>query len=155
MKLKLLSWNVRGANNLDKRKIISNFVRSQRMDLVCIQETKIQDFSNACTCSFRAGRFHDWKALEAEGAAGGILLFWDKRKMNLVEAEICSFSITCLFKNVEDGFMWAFTGVYGPIERSKQEILWKELRSLKGLWGGGEGGGTLVLRKGLQCDPFS
>ena len=62
MKLKLLSWNVRGENNLDKRKIISNFVRSQRIDLVCIQETKIQDFSNACTRSFRAGRFHDWKA---------------------------------------------------------------------------------------------
>ena len=78
MKLKLLSWNVRGANNLDKRKIISNFVRSQRVDLVCVQETKIQDLSNACARSFGVGRFHDWKALEAEGAAGGILLFWDK-----------------------------------------------------------------------------
>ena len=85
------------------------------MDLVCIQETKIQDFSNACARSFGAGRFHDWKALEAEGATGGILLFWDKRKMNLVKAEIGSFSITCLFKNVEDGFMWPFTGVYNPI----------------------------------------
>ena len=69
MKLKRLSWNVRGANNLDKRKIISNFVRSQRVDLVCIQETKIQDLSNACARSFGVGRLHDWKALEAEGAA--------------------------------------------------------------------------------------
>ena len=122
MKLTLLSWNVRRANNLYKRKIISNFVRSQRVDLVCIQETKIQDLSNACACSFGAGRLHDWKALEVKGAAGGILLFWDKRKMDLVEAEIGSFSIMCLFKNVEDGFMWAFTGVYGSVERSKQEI---------------------------------
>ena len=64
MKLKLISWNVRGANNLDKRKIISNF--ETRVDLVCVQETKIQDFSNACARSFGAGRFHDWKALEAE-----------------------------------------------------------------------------------------
>ena len=64
MKLKLLSWNVRGANNLDKRKIISNFVKSQRVDLVCVQETKIRDFSNACV----KGTFHDWKALEAEGS---------------------------------------------------------------------------------------
>ena len=37
--------------------------------------------------------------------------------MDLVEAEIGSFSITCVFKNVEDGFLWAFTGAYGPIER--------------------------------------
>ena len=78
MKLKLLSWNVRGANNLDKRKIISNFVSSQRVDLVYVQETKIQNLSKACARSLGVSRFHDWKALEAEGAAGGILLFWDK-----------------------------------------------------------------------------
>ena len=51
MKLKLLSWNVRGANNRDKRKIICNFVRSQRVDLVCVQETRIQELSNACARS--------------------------------------------------------------------------------------------------------
>ena len=53
--------------------------------------------------------------------------------MDLVEAEIDNFSITCLFKNVEDGFMWAFTGVYGLVERRSQEIFWEELGSLKGL----------------------
>ena len=41
MNLDFLSWNVRGANNPDKRKIIRNFIRSQRVDLVCVQETKI------------------------------------------------------------------------------------------------------------------
>ena len=92
--------------------------------------------SNACACSLGVSRLHDWKALEAEGAAGGILLFWDKRKIDLVEAEIGSFSITSLFTNVEDGFMWAFIGVYGPVERSNQEIFWEELGSLKGSWGG-------------------
>ena len=122
MKLKLLSWNVRGANNLGKRKIICNFIRSQRVDLGCIQETKIQKRSNACARSLGVSRIHEWKALEAEGAAGGILLFWDKRKMDLIQAEIGSFSITILFKNVEDGFTWAFTGVYGPVERRNQEI---------------------------------
>ena len=92
-----------GANNLDKRKIICNFVRSQRVDLICVRETRIQELSNACACSLGVSRFHDWKALEAEGAAGGILLFWDKRKMDLVQAEIGSLSITGLFKNMEDG----------------------------------------------------
>ena len=41
MNLDFLSWNVTGANNPDKRKIIRNFIRSQRVDLVCVQETKI------------------------------------------------------------------------------------------------------------------
>ena len=42
--------------------------------------------------------FHDWKTLEVEGATGGILLFWDKQKMSLVEDEIGSLSITCYLK---------------------------------------------------------
>ena len=41
MKVKILSWNVRGVNDLEKRKVIRNFIRTQRVDLVCLLETKI------------------------------------------------------------------------------------------------------------------
>ena len=136
MKLKLLSWNVRGANNLNKRNVIRNFIRSQRVDLVCLQETKLQNLSSADARSLGVGRLADWRAVEAEGSAGGVLVFWDTRKLELVEAELGHFSVTCLFKNVEDGFLWAFTGVYGPVKRRKRELFWQELGAVKGLWGG-------------------
>ena len=54
--------------------------------------------------SLGVGRLTEWRAVEAEGTAGGILVFWDTRKMELVESEIGHFSVTCMFKNVEDGF---------------------------------------------------
>ena len=41
MKIRLLSWNVRGANNCDKRKVIKALIKKNRVDLVCLQETKI------------------------------------------------------------------------------------------------------------------
>ena len=47
MKLKILSWNVRAINNLDKRKLIKAFIKSQRVDVVCIQETKIQNMDSS------------------------------------------------------------------------------------------------------------
>ena len=74
--------------------------------------------------------------METKGTTGGILVFWDTRKLDLVEVETCLFSVTCMFKNVEDGFQWAFIGVYGPVERSKREMFWEEFGSLKGLWEG-------------------
>ena len=77
MKLKFLSWNIRGANNLEKRKIIRKFVKLQRMDLACLQETKIKDLSPSCSRSLRVGRYANWKAVKAKGTIGGILLFWD------------------------------------------------------------------------------
>ena len=41
MKIKLLSWNVRGVNDSSKRKVIKAMIRSQKVDLFCVQETKI------------------------------------------------------------------------------------------------------------------
>ena len=86
--------------------------------------------------SLGVGRLADWRAVEAEGTAGGILVYWDTRKLEVVEAEVGHFSVTCRFKNVEDGFLWAFTGVYGPVKRCKRELFLEELGAVKGLWEG-------------------
>ena len=45
-----------------------------------------------------------------------------------------SFSVSCLFRMVEDVFQWAFSGVYGQVEKSLREPFWEELGSIKGLW---------------------
>ena len=84
MKVKIMTWNVRGLNDPDRRKIIKNFIRYQRVDLVCLQDTKIQELNAVVARSLGVGRLTDWRALNAEGSAGGILLFWDKRRMELV-----------------------------------------------------------------------
>ena len=111
MNLKLLSWNVRGANDINKRRIIKSVVRKQKVDLLCIQETKIQLMTEGVVKSLGVGRFLDWRALEA---VGGVLICWDKRSLEILECEECQFSISCKFRNVENGVVWVFTGVYGP-----------------------------------------
>ena len=136
MKIKLLSWNVRGANNPNKRIVIRNFIRSQRVDLVCLQETKIQELSSDVARSLGVGRAYEWRAVEAEGTAGGILVFWDTRKLELVETEIGHFSVNCRFKNVEDGFLWAFTRVYGPVKRKYKGTVLGRIGGFERLMGG-------------------
>jgi len=42
MKLKILSWNVRGINELDKRLRIKGLIRDWKVDLVCLMETKME-----------------------------------------------------------------------------------------------------------------
>ena len=53
--------------------------------------------------SLGSGRFLDWKALDACGSAGGILICWDKRVLDLLEWEKGQFSLTCRFRIVENG----------------------------------------------------
>ena len=134
MKLKILSWNVRGANDRSKRKVIKALIRSHKVDLVCLQETKIQEMSQGVIHSLGVGRFLGWGAVDARGAAGGVVVFWDKRVLELVGLEVGIFSISCRFKNCEDGFMWFFTGVYGPTMKRYREPFWEELGAIRGLW---------------------
>ncbi|RVX14869.1 hypothetical protein CK203_012174 [Vitis vinifera] len=80
------------------------------------------------------GRFLDWKVLNAKGAAGGVIICWDKRSLEILGVEEGQFSISCRFRNESDGAIWVFTGVYGPFSREDREGLWDELGAIRGLW---------------------
>ena len=134
MNLRILSWNVRGVNDRPKRKIIKSVIRSQKVDLFCLQETKVQVMSDEIVRSLGPGRFLDWKVLNAKGTAGGVIICWDKRSLEILGVEEGQFSISCRFRNESDGAIWVFTGVYGPFSREDREGLWEELGAIRGLW---------------------
>ena len=134
MKIKILSWNVRGVNDRNKRKLIKALIRSQKVDLVCLQETKMIEMSLGVVRSLGVRRYLGWGALNARGAIGEVVVFWDNRVLELVGMEVGLFSISCRFKNCEDGFRWTFSGVYGPIMRSYREFFWEELGAIRRLW---------------------
>ena len=50
MKLSILSWNVRGLNQRDKRLRVSNLLRDWKVYIVYLQETKIQGMSSNIVC---------------------------------------------------------------------------------------------------------
>ena len=134
MKLRILSWNVRGANDREKRKLIKEVIKSQKANLVCLQETKIQEMSNGLVKSLGVGRCLEWGVLNSRGATGGVLVFWDNRVLQLEEMEVGKFTVSCRFKNCEDGFCWRFSGVYGPTVKAEREELWSELGAIRGIW---------------------
>lgn len=43
-KIKFLSWNVRGLNDVEKSNVVKNVIRRSRCDIVCMQETKLNKF---------------------------------------------------------------------------------------------------------------
>lgn len=42
MKFKLVSWNVRGLNNKDKRRLVKSVMGGWNADIICLQETKLE-----------------------------------------------------------------------------------------------------------------
>ena len=67
-------------------------------------------------------------------AVGGIVVFWDDKVLELVGMEVGVYSISYRFKNYDDGFVWIFTGVYGPTLGGVREDFWADLGAIRGLW---------------------
>ena len=44
------------------------------------------------------------------------------------------YSISCLFRNVKDGFQWIFTRVYGLVMGILKEKIWEVVGDVRGLW---------------------
>ena len=134
MNLKLISWNVRGLNEVDKRLQIRNLLSSWKADIVCLQETKLEWITRGIVRSIWSCPYVDWLYLGSDGASGGILLIWNSRVVEKVEEAVGHFSVSCEFKNVGDQFEWAFTSVYGPNLNNRRRLMWEELTGLISWW---------------------
>ena len=111
MNITILSWNVRGLNDVDKQKMVTALIRSQRVDLICLQETKVQRMLEMLVRKLGAGRFLNWESVDLRGQSGGILVFQDNGVLELLEMEMGVHSLSCRFKNCDDNFIWLFFGV--------------------------------------------
>uniref|UniRef100_A0A2N9J896 Endonuclease/exonuclease/phosphatase domain-containing protein n=1 Tax=Fagus sylvatica TaxID=28930 RepID=A0A2N9J896_FAGSY len=66
--------------------------------------------------------------------AGSILLMWDKMVFDKIDSHLSTFSVSCTWKGVVDGFDWSCTGVYGPIVESSKGAFWVELDTIRQKW---------------------
>ena len=120
MKIRIVSWNVRVVNEKNKRVIIRAFIKAQKADLVCLQETKLQEMSDGMVQSLGGVWCTKWRALNARGTVSGIVVFWNSKVLHLVEVEEGSFSVSNRFRNCDDNLLWCFTGVYGALPQRRK-----------------------------------
>ena len=102
MNLKNISWNVKGLNDRDKRLRVRNLVQRWGLDVICLQETKMELITRAVIRSLWRDQHVDWSYLGSYGASGGLVLMWDTRVVNKVEEAVGRFSVSCRFKSVSD-----------------------------------------------------
>lgn len=127
MHLKIISWNVWGINDLDKRKVITTFFRRWKPHVVCLQETKMGIIDIRVINCIGGGNWFDWDFLGAEGLAGGILVMWDKRVITKMDVLIGACSVSCLLKTVENDKLWVISG-------DRRLLLWNELKMVRSRW---------------------
>ena len=127
-------WNVRGLNKSGRSECIKNFIDTNKLDFVGLQETKKATFDvsffNYINSSF------SWNYLPADGTAGGILVGFRNSKFDFISWEINCFSISTIVKNTTDHVIWKLITVYGSAyDHGKQEFI-NELHTVLAGWAG-------------------
>lgn len=128
---KFISWNVRGVNEKEKRLAIRQTIILENPDMVCLQETKIADMSDRMAKELCGRKLDQFATRDAEGTRGGIFIAWTTRKFSLISTTIRTYSLSLLFKNLEDSSTFLYTGVYGPSVRINRPSFFEELKDLK------------------------
>lgn len=93
--IKVMTWNVRGVNNENKRRIIRSLLQQWSADVYFLVEIKL---ARAYTKLIKQLWFNRWMGelhLEAEGRSGGIAVLWDRRMWKGELVEDSGQAITC------------------------------------------------------------
>ncbi|RVW82267.1 hypothetical protein CK203_041667 [Vitis vinifera] len=74
------------------------------------------------------------ESCECGGSFGRNFYMLDRRSLDILDWEEGQFTLSCRFRNVENGVIWVFTGVYGPFSKVERDALWEEFGAIRGLW---------------------
>lgn len=127
---RILVWNVRGLNSQARRDAVRVIVDSYKVDVVCLQETKIPDVSRHCILSMLGVEFDNFTFLPSLGASGGILIAWRARLGVVNSSRVDTFSSSVQFSS-SDGTSWWLTCVYGPQGNQEKIQFLQELRDIR------------------------
>jgi exonuclease III len=125
----ILNWNVRGLNNLARRKVVRDLVSETRATIVTLQETKLEMVDARMVTETVGQRFvNNFVALPAAGTRGGILLAVDEDHYRVTRSEVGIHTITATVEAVSGGEEWSITVVYGPQDDQEKLQFLGELR---------------------------
>lgn len=109
----ILVWNVWGLNGKARRDVVREIIASTRPEIVCLQETKIQNMTSRVLLSALGSSLDQDVALAADGTRGGVLVPWNNTHVQAITHRMDEFSVSVLFQN-PSGSQWWCTMVYGP-----------------------------------------
>ena len=111
---RILNWNVRGLNSSARQDAVRVLVEASKIDVVCLQETKLCNVSRGLILSMLGSDFdNNFSFLPSVGASGGILIAWryGLGAVGATRVDAHSVSIQICPSN---GCPWWLTCVYGP-----------------------------------------
>src|SRR4051812_37623831 len=111
--MRILFWNIRGFGARGRRNQLRDLLRTEHIDILCLQETKREDFSLS---EFNGiwGTHFTWNWVAAVGSAGGILIGSRNDLFDVLEVVVTEFFLSLRLACHVSSVVWDLISVYGP-----------------------------------------
>ena len=127
--MRVLIWNMRGFGRRGRRNQLREYLRKVKVDIIILQETIRQSFSDHELRSLELGGLFTWNWLPASGMSGGMLLGIRDSTLAANSADLGEFFISAQVVHRAKDFPFQFFGVYGPADHSRSAEFLQELES--------------------------
>lgn len=95
--MKKIIWNVQSLNSVSRQYYVRSFIVSFRGDIVCLQETKMQNISRGNVMSILGVEFEQFLFLPSSGSSGGIHISWKQHLHVTVLSRVDSHYVSMQF----------------------------------------------------------
>lgn len=120
-------WNVRGLGTVHRRGFILKHILQENLDIVGIQETIKQEFSDRDLKDMSGSVDFVWKWIPANGHSGGLLVGVKLESFEIEQVELAGHFLGYLIWNRLTNFRFWVINVYGPAQHEFSEDFILEL----------------------------
>lgn len=126
----ILIWNVRGLNDRARRDALGLLVATERVSLLCIQETKLAAIGDRLIMQMLGSSF-EYAYLPASRTRGGVLVAWRRNIWTASQVHLSQNAVTLKISLQVRQFHWWLTSVYGPPRDLEKVSFLQELRDMR------------------------
>jgi hypothetical protein len=110
----ILCWNVRGMNAQSKLTTIKSKIKETNCDIICLQETKKENFDVNFIRTFCPSSFDYFEFITSFGALGGSIIIWKSIRFSGTVIAQNEYAMSVEFSSILSGAVWVLTNVYAP-----------------------------------------
>jgi len=125
--MNIISYNVCGLGDWEKRKEVLKLVRSHQPWVLCIQKTKLKSIDEFMSTSLWGSASFGLSFGPYVGASGRILILWDTSEVEVWDRRSLANSVIIHGRFVKSGCEFFIANVYAPCDSAGRHALWLHL----------------------------
>jgi exonuclease III len=120
-------WNIGGFGRPTRRNLIRDYISSEGLDGIGLQETMKKDFTQRELDEIFGGRPFRWVWNESRGHSGGLLMGVKEGQLEVEDSEIGDHYVSMVLRDRASNFRWELITVYGPAQHDESQDFISEL----------------------------